>query len=628
MIPLQNRIPAFALPFVTRSLRGGRGRRYLALSLVLTMLTALVGLWVAYGRGEFEHEVRVELGLEESLHMREMKELTVFARDEWQWEMLQDELQQARSMSLAEAAQRERNGAPFVGQLWFVANDARHLLESVATYQGQLPPELARLREQARELIGPKYVDALVASGTQTYYSFPQFTELERQRLESIIAKQGVPTIERYSSPAGPREVVMLMGIFAGGLLILLMTVFAPLLVAVQQAQERNENTLQPLTGTALSPRELVVGLASGPLSIIAIFAVPLLVVFLLAALTVANVGLALVMLIAMAATSVGLVFGSQMLGQLVGRKRTPGMLGIGLMMLVSVIWMIGLGFAADASRGTEGVGAVLPHTGIATLLSEAFTATIAPAPTFPDAPYMAYVADLDRILLSTVLGSIGAAVLGILALTALTRQLEGREGPLLTSGQALLGAITCVVMVNVAIPSEDLALRSDDPMRHFVGLAMLALPFALLLMARVPIGDLPPKLQRIRVVRLLAEFAAWGAIHIVGSALLSGSLDGLHPVSLAWLGWCIAVLGLLAIRVVATPGRIAGHVWAGFCAMSLALAFGQSVYWGVERSPDVEEVFVLMELSPVLGLIQIALTVWIPISLVRHLRQNLGRLD
>ena len=45
-----------------------------------------------------------------------------------------------------------------------------------------------------------------------------------------------------------------------------------------------------------------------------------------------------------------------------------------------------------------------------------------------------------------------------------------------------------------------------------------------------------------------------------------------LHPVALAWLGWCVLVSGLLAIRQVSVPGKIAANVWAGFCAFTLII--------------------------------------------------------
>ncbi|MCA9681529.1 MAG: hypothetical protein KC457_04990, partial [Myxococcales bacterium] len=76
------KLPAFALPFVTRSLRGGRGRRYLVFSLVLAGLTMMIGLWIALGRGDFEHQIRVDTGLEHAEHMREQEEFVLFSNED------------------------------------------------------------------------------------------------------------------------------------------------------------------------------------------------------------------------------------------------------------------------------------------------------------------------------------------------------------------------------------------------------------------------------------------------------------------------------------------------------------------------------------------------------------------
>jgi hypothetical protein len=86
-------------------------------------------------------------------------------------------------------------------------------------------------------------------------------------------------------------------------------------------------------------------------------------------------------------------------------------------------------------------------------------------------------------------------------------------------------------------------------------------------------------------------------------------------------------VLGLVAIRVVSLPSNIRSHLFLGFCLASLMMGFGQAAYWAFERHHSIEEVFVLTEVSPVLGLAQIVVTVAIPVLLVRILRKNLGSL-
>jgi hypothetical protein len=207
--------------------------------------------------------------------------------------------------------------------------------------------------------------------------------------------------------------------------------------------------------------------------------------------------------------------------------------------------------------------------------------------------------------------------------MTALSRKIEGSDGALLSRSHALIGALTCIALVNVAIPQQG---YDAEAMRQYVGLGMLALPFFALLLTRVPTGDGPARMRKIPVAALLAEFGAWGVVHVVLVGVFFGiDVDALHPIALAWMSWCVVVLGLIAIRIVATPSKVAANVWAGFCAFSLLMGFAQSVIWGVENSHDVEDLFVFMQLSPVLGLLQIGLTIWIPLSMIRHLRSNLG---
>src|SRR5690606_4508715 len=78
--PAMSRLEALrtaALPFVTRSLRGGRLRRTLALSLLLSILTVVLGAWISFGDGDFEAGVRVSFGLEESRWSRQQNDYVI-----------------------------------------------------------------------------------------------------------------------------------------------------------------------------------------------------------------------------------------------------------------------------------------------------------------------------------------------------------------------------------------------------------------------------------------------------------------------------------------------------------------------------------------------------------------------
>src|SRR5690606_18835360 len=92
MQALLSKLPAFVLPFVTRSLRGGRGKRYLILSLVLASLTGIIGLWLSLGAGRFEQEMRTEFKLEQHEYERERDEFTVYVHDLWELRSVEREL--------------------------------------------------------------------------------------------------------------------------------------------------------------------------------------------------------------------------------------------------------------------------------------------------------------------------------------------------------------------------------------------------------------------------------------------------------------------------------------------------------------------------------------------------------
>ena len=487
MHALLSKLPAFALPFVTRSFRGGRGKRYVIFSLVLAALTGIVGLWLALGVGTFEQSLRAELGLEQHEFMREREEFTVYVHSE------SDRLKAEREISQLGKSMEYRE----FGEVAQVIDMGRITLERASRSQAYTN-EAIELREQARQLTGTYFI----ADNDMYGWNDPH----EVAALRSVIERQGVPTVELYTSPLGARDALKITGFLAGMLLAAFATVFAPLLVAVQQAQERHENTLMPLTGTALSPRELAMGLAIGPTSVISIFAFPQLVIFVLCAGLAGEILVAGALLAALFTTSVLFIFGSQLLGQLFGHRRTPGIIGISLMSMAGVAWLIGGAFVADGEHDVAGFAAVFPHIGLAALLAEVF---------------VDIQASFGWVFVGAFVWTSGAVVLAWLTMTALSRKIEGSDGPLVTMPHALLGALTCIVLVNVAIPRHGFEAQA---LRQYVGLGLLALPFFALLMARVPVSDGPPRMRKVPVARLLLEFASWGVAHVVLAGLVFGN--------------------------------------------------------------------------------------------------------
>ncbi|KIG14374.1 hypothetical protein DB30_06849 [Enhygromyxa salina] len=580
---------------MTRSLRGGRGRRYVIFSLILAFVTSVVGMWLTLGSGSLEQGLRTDLGVEEYEYEVERRSFTVLTHDPF-------EHQQAKSEVATLRANGDHPDGTY-GQAYDLFEQGRAMLRQAALSPSPDPAH-NQLHLQAAALIGDTSYNQY--GGWDDSFAWHDAAEV--RVLEAVLANDGIPQVGAYSSPLGVSDGLKLVGLFAGLLLAGFATVFAPLLVAVQQAQERHENTLMPLTGTALSPRELAVGLAAGPSFVIGIFAAPQLAIFLICALFVGEIFVAGALLAALAATGALFIFGAQLLGQLMGDKRTPGIIGIALMCLTCVAWLAGVGLLGSNEDEIAGFAAVLPHLGLSALLGEVFF----------DIP-----ASFSRVFVGAFVWTCGAVILGWLTLNALARRVEGNGGVLLDRWSALIGALTCIALVNVAIPDLN---HSEAFVRQYIGLAMLALPLALLLMARVPTGDGHPRMRAVPVPALLLEFGGWGVLHFVTVAVVFGSsISSLHPVALGWLMWCTAVLALIAIRIVAVPSKVAANLWAGFCAMSLTVGFAQAVFWAEASQPrDLGEVFAMTELSPVLGLVQVALTIWIPVSLVRHLRKSL----
>jgi len=598
---LLSTLPAFMLPFVTRSLRGGRAKRYLVFSLLLASLTGVLGLWLTLGSGQFEQSVRSEIGLEPHEWELERQTFTVYVHDDWERREAERDLERLA----AAGARFDEDGIYGSASELYSQGQAQLYLAATSPVR---TAEQARLRDQARALLD--FNDDFQAGepGLDTGASFPWADPDERAMLETIVAADALPTIATYRSPLSLGQGLAFTGFMAGLILAALGTVFAPLLVAVQQAQERHENTLMPLSGTALSPRELALGLAAGPGAIVAIFAAPQLVVFVLCATIAGELGIALALLAALATTTVTLTFGAQLLGQLVGHKRTPGIIGIALMGLAGSAWLVAAGLVADSDPDVAGLSAVIPHVGLAALLTEVF---------------VDLHAGFEWVLVGTFAWTIGAAVLAGLMLTALSRRIEGQDGALLSVGQAGLGAVVCMALVSVAFPDLH---GADQAVRQYLGLAALAAPLSLLFMARVPTGDGPAQMRSIDLPRLLAEFGGWAAAYFVISSVLFGTeAEALHPVALGWLTWCVGVVALLCVRTVAAPTKIAGNIWAGFCAFCVFLGFIHAAMWAFDGASGLDEVFLLAELSPVLGLAEVALVIVIPISLVHRLRKSLG---
>lgn len=587
---------AACLPFVTRALRGPARRRITLGSALLAVLVVLLGAWIGRSPHDAAHDVRVSLGLETNRWEREQAELTIFVEDE-----------RERQEVLA-AADSDRR----VGQRWSPmrhrAEDAWVLLD-IAAGPHVVPPRTEQaLHEQARALRNARVdlapADLHVRRGHQR---FNWWDADDRDRLRRVVEAQLRPHVVVYASPLDAAATTRLVGGLAAGLLLLLLTVVAPLWVGVQLAQELHENTLQPLTGTALTARQLVVGLVAGPLAPVAMVAGPILVIMLVAA------GVAGRMVPALGVLGMGGAMGAMLVGLAmlvalaVGRRRAPGIVGIGLLALLGAGALAGLVAGLELDARLLGVVTILPGAGPVHLASEAFLPRV-------------YLSSSEAAALDLRLGlaTMGAVVLAGLALRALERHVGGTShGGALRPKEAGLAALVLAGLAVAAIPPQ-----ASFGEAFLASLAVALVPLQLVLMGRVPGGDAPPRLRRIPIARLLGEHALWLGLVLVLSLALEGLPRRVRPeaiVGVLHLGWAVMVTALVTLRAVGRPTSILAKLWLSVCLGLVMIEYVTGVMWCMD-SPDAELVFPLGAAHPLLGLLQVAMVGWVPISLLRGL--------
>ncbi|MCH9682016.1 MAG: hypothetical protein K0V04_11320 [Deltaproteobacteria bacterium] len=584
---------AASVPFVTRALRGPRRRRLWLSSALCGLMVVLSGLWLALSPGDVAHDGRVSMGLETSRWDRQEREFTIFVDSE-------EEREQILEYSAVHS--------PGDGPMEWEQQRAWQLLDTATTAHSFAPRDMASLQERARTLrnarldLAPGGID-----GDPPEDRFDWDHQRQVERLRSIVAAELQPRLAVYTSPLTGADAIRVMGMIAGGLLTLMMMVFGPLWVAATLAQELHENTLQPLTGTALTSGQLVLGLVMGGLAPIAIIGTPLLTIHLGAAATAGRLLPAVGMTI-MAAAMGAMLLGLAMLGATaVGRKRAPGLVVIGLLSVLGTTAVAGLGSGFNLHGRSVGLTTVLPATGPAHLLAESF---------FPaNHLRMGDALWLDTLLL---VATAGAVLLAFVITRGLSRRLGGtdRTGALRWHEAAAAG-VTLALLASLAIP--DTASLGE----HLLLSLILALvPVQLVLMGRLAGGEVPPALRRLPVAARLGEHTAWLAALLVPAVILTDGPghagDGL-PIGLIHLAWVLLVVPLVTIRATALPSSTLTKVWLVVCLGFAMLELATAGMWCM-GSPRIEQILVLGQVSPVLGLVQLGMIVWIPLSLFRAL--------
>jgi hypothetical protein len=602
---------AASLPFVTRALRGGHRGRYAVIAVLLALVSVVLGAWVALGSGGFEHELRVAMKLEASKDAQERQGFLLFADDAVEARDLRSAVKEHMSPYALTALARQdppTHYGPYEDRVRYSIRDGMLALDSV-----ERNPLLRDHRPAARELL--RGLEQWELGGWGYMHD-----GINAEQVNTIIARRLEPAVVVYRSPLAVVDAIKLTGLFAGGLTLLLLMIYAPVLAGTQMAQEVHENTLQPLTGTALSARELVLGLSLGPAAVVALLVAPQVILFLAAAIAVGHVFPALALLL------VGLIGGAfltalaQLAGFALGGQRTPGLLGVAMLAVLAPLALFGAVFGLDLPRNGIGVLALIPQAAAGHTLFETFL----PAGTALRAPELDAHA-LASAELAVAIGTLGMLCFAYLGLRALERRVGELAPAALRRGEALLGAGVSVALIMLANP---LRQHSYSPTEFYLGnLALALVPMALLLMMRVPLGDTPPALRRVPFASLLGEFAVAVGLYFavaVGMVGLDRAALLTSPVALAYLVWMVAVVGLLAIRVVALPMTLLAKVWAGVGVIGVGVAFAHVVQWSRDFQPS-SSPLMLWDASPLLGLLQLVLMVLIPVLLVRTL-QNRGR--
>ena len=590
-----------ALPFVTRAHRGGRLRRYLFLSLLLSILTLILGAWISFGSGHFESAVRQGLNLEESRWQREQFEHLIIV------DSAQEEAIVLAEIQAFHPASEEWN------QARSKYDEAVNLLRQAAIQESPRG-QLRTLQAEVQMTLAQHGISHEVPD-PDVYYTYFNWHEAQQvQQLQAILARDLVPAVEIYESPLTLVDGVRVTGAIAGGIFALLLLVAAPLLVGTQMAQEVHENTLMPLTGTSLRTRELVLGLGAGALSIVGLLALPQALLLLL---TVAFVGHLIPALAGIAVALVGcffLSFLAQLIGYALGSQRTPGVLGIGLLSFFGTLAMIGAAFGLNPAKQTIGVYALLPEAATAHL----FRSSLLPHEIFFRDWRLAHEADF-----AIAVGTVGIGLLGLLGLRALERKISRKAVSALTGGEALLGALVTMVLVVLANPARQNHYGQSGTF-FLLNLVLLTVPFVIFLMMRTPSADLGEKRKALPVAALLGELFLWaGLLGVLSLAVLKRPLDAsIHPVFIAYFAWYLGVVGLLAIRVVAMPMSLASRAWIAFSALFAMSAFPQMAAW-VQYYGGTEDLLMMSQMSPFLGFVQAALLVAIPVTLWRSLRRR-----
>lgn len=586
-------------PFVERAFRGPRFRRAVVINAALVLLTLLGGLWMSLGSGELEREFRESAGLEVRYYERQEVEFKVIEFDDFMYEYATEERQRILNSNT-----RPAEGNDFS---WLIQQGQRRIALAGDT---TAPPEYAELAARAAALEYRYPFSGDVHEYGRTIFDWTD--EREVSALRAAVDADLVPYVERYRSPLGFADAIRITGLIAGFLGAGLLLFMGPLIGGVTLAQEAHANTLQPLLGTRLTARALVLGFTSGSMALATFLAAPLLLIFLIAALTLGHPVAGLGFICIAVATTAATTLLTQMMGLAMGRRWAAGLVGITLTgaLGTALLTAIGLGWSL---RGDAGMTiTLLPHVGVVHLLRETF---------FPASRLNMFDAGLvdARLMFATVAyGSIA-----FLLARALERRVAGRTQPSLLRAEGLFAAGIVSALALLTMPRFN---HNDQIEIYFLSLGLALFPLAAILAGRVVVGDGPSTLRTLPIKSLLLEFGGYILLHAVMTLAVLGGIQGFSMIGSLCLAWALLVVALVSIRAVAVPCGIPGILFCLFSLGAAAVQFGMAAACfaaaahGYVRA-DIPTAF--FELSVLLGLGHLLVLGAVPTLLLRALSRG-----
>jgi len=582
-------------PFVSRAFRGRRFQRTAVASVLLAILTLAMSLGLALGNSRAARDFRVALSFETSTYVREYNEFVAIAESHEQYLDL-----------LALRAQLVREGTSTDGPLSYVVEPAlAHVRHAAST---PAPAEYAELQTRSQ---------ALAARNPRTHSpyeygygspTFPWNSPAETSRLKTIVDRNLIPEVELYASPLHGTDVVRMIGWVSAMAFSLLALVLAPLLATSQIAQEVHENTLQPLLGTALSPRRLALGLTSAPLATAGILAIPQVAFQVLAAPFSEHPGLVGLSLALTLVVGLGLCMSGQLVGLLSGKRRTPGIIGIALTLVLSIAWLFAFGMASHFDPDMLRAFAFLPQSAALYLGFESF----APSPlqwhSFD--PNAHTFMGLERPSISyLLLDTVGAAILAFVAFRALERRIPDKTCGTLLRSEAALAAVVLA------------AILPWEANQTYVPTLVMFMPWLLLLvMARIPTGQslaYRPSVLRVPALEYMtmltvhaAAFELWRPVSVSTYVLTEPEL------AVAPVLWALGTAFLVAARMATKPVTLRAAI---ILAATTTLVIVELV---AANSGDVMPSGMAEELGALLTTLFVALMLVLPALLIADLRR------